>query len=379
MARGRRAPALGGWAAAALAACGAGRAGAADGVGRSLLIGVMSTLPDRERRTAMRETWVGEARRLRPSLVAVRFVLGRPGSAAQRGEIEQDECHPRRPRRAALRREPAQGQDPAVDTARPRQLCPGVRVRCQDGSGHDAYVWPTELADHLMFFAETKFYAGVAVDIYLTQLGTLGPLRVRERRLRRPVHGPGSEEVADFVRGIQPTSDGFLQHRLLVGNEDVSLGRLFKRHWEEGPGGTLNMNAGAFNWSSTSPAGQGTGASSEFAAGDPRFLLRACPWRHSKELKYPSGYLRQWENRHVKGCRCNCPEEYSPEEADAARRAFEARRGRFRTVEELDAWREGEKAKQRAQNQREKESAWRPRGARALAGGPAPPPAGRGA
>ncbi|CAK0833171.1 unnamed protein product, partial [Prorocentrum cordatum] len=348
MARGRRAPALGGWAAAALAACGAGRAGAADGVGRSLLIGVMSTLPDRERRTAMRETWVGEARRLRPSLVAVRFVLGRPGSAAQRGEIEQENATHGDLVVLPCVENQHRGKTPLwIQHARDNFAQEFGYVAKMD---QDAYVWPTELADHLMFFAETKFYAGVAVDIYLTQLGSdrfafvNGGFVVLSMDL--------AAEVADFVRGIQPTSDGFLQHRLLVGNEDVSLGRLFKRHWEEG---TLNMNAGAFNWSSTSPAGQGTGASSEFAAGDPRFLLRACPWRHSKELKYPSGYLRQWENRHVKGCRCNCPEEYSPEEADAARRAFEARRGRFRTVEELDAWREGEKAKQRAQNQREKE------------------------
>merc|ERR1740121_357304 len=76
---------------------------------------------------------------------------------------------------------------------------------------------------------------------------------------------------------------------------------------------------------------------------------------HAKDLKYSTGYRRQWENRNVKGCRCNCPEEYSPEEADAARKAFEAKRGRFKTMEELDAWREREKAKQRAQNQREKE------------------------
>ena len=56
---------------------------------KRLLIGVMSVARDDDRRAAMRETWVREARAVAPS-VSVRFVLGRPADAAEARAIARE-------------------------------------------------------------------------------------------------------------------------------------------------------------------------------------------------------------------------------------------------------------------------------------------------
>eukprot|EP00927_Polykrikos_kofoidii_P061076 TRINITY_DN55972_c0_g1_i1.p1 TRINITY_DN55972_c0_g1~~TRINITY_DN55972_c0_g1_i1.p1 ORF type:complete len:407 (+),score=67.61 TRINITY_DN55972_c0_g1_i1:177-1397(+) len=322
---------------------------------RTLLIGIMSMAQDTDRRSVIRRTWMSEARR-KARLLTVRFVLGQPSSAAERSAVEgENHTH------GDIVMMPCQENQHKGKTlhwfAHAHANAAGL-VDYVAKMDQDAYVWPVELQEHMQGFADSAFYGGVKVDVYFEN---------GERNRFTFMNGGFAilsidlvAEVARVVKRTKTTREGFLDRgRGLRGNEDVVLGRLMKERWRTG---RLRLNDGNFPWSSSSHHSLGT--SSEYAPGSPEFLLRTCPWRHSKDLKFVSAYERQWKHRDVKGCRCNCPPEYSTEEARAAYAAEELkirnmRRNNphlpFSTPEELEEWKTQMKKQQKEIDDKEEQ------------------------
>jgi len=271
---------------------------AAGGQPRRLLIGVFSSLEDAQRRQAIRETWVAEARHSAPGIV-VRFVLGA-------GETEQQ--------RAAIASENSTARDLLVMPCAENQhrgktllWFAFVRRYFSDSFGwvakmdQDVYVWPSELQAHLQGFSSEEFYGGVKVDVqrYRGQSEPFSFMNGGFVLLSQDLVA----EIAKLVHNVTPTKEGFLDETpAFQGSEDVTLGLLLK--WRQHQG-RLRMNGGDFPWNITSDTWKTTTPGNE----------RSCPWRHARDLKFITGFRRQWEQRHQIGCRCNCPDSFSEEEA----------------------------------------------------------------
>ena len=91
----------------------------------------------------------------------------------------------------------------------------------------------------------------------------------------------------------------------LRGNEDVTLGRLFKQMWSSG---RLVLNEGWMGRLSPEEARRLNAAGESEAS----WAQRPCAWRHSSELKQALPYRAAWEGRAVRGCRCICPQPPKP-------------------------------------------------------------------
>lgn len=315
----------------------------------------MSTLPDSERRAVMRRTWLTEARRHAPEL-EVRFVLGRATTPEESAVLAAENAT-----HGDLVTMPCVENQHKGKTLHWLAYAYGVAAHTFDyvaKMDQDVYVWPMELREHLQGFAKRSFYGGVKVDVYF---------HYGQRDRFAFMNGGFAvlsmdlvAEVAGRVASVEPTPEGFIDHgRQLRGNEDVTLGRIFQGRWEEP--GQLAMNEGDFPWSVA--VYNGTGAVSEFPTGSPG-LLRACPWRHAQDLKHIGGYERQWASRTTKSCRCNCPPEYSPQEAAEAYEKLKQRIDRklasnpnlpYKTPEQLQAWKARMKEQQKEMNRIEQQ------------------------
>ena len=271
---------------------------------KRLLIGVMSVARDDDRRAAMRETWVREARAVAPS-VSVRFVIGRPAEAAEARAIARENATSGDVVALACAENQHEGKTLAWfahATARPRDGAAHDYVAKMD---QDAYVWPLELHAHVQGFAAARFYGGA------TWRHPAGNRR-RPGRAFEHVNGGFAVVSAELARALaraareQPRladGSGWLDRSqpphgrwLARANEDVAVALLLHAQ-SDASGSELEPNDGDFPWSRASPQ----------PAGD-RQEHGLCPWRHAADLKEPANYREQWERRGERICRCNaCP------------------------------------------------------------------------
>ena len=282
----------------------------------ALLLGIFSVASDRERRDAMRTTWVAEARDLGLRSLTARFVLGREAreqlatEQQEHGDLVQLDCAENQHKgktflwfRASLRL--------------------AERFDYVAKMDQDVLLWPAELAADLRGFAPRAFYGGLPVDVFRMYFEdhrmqfVNGGLAILSRDLAQQIDG--MVERALPLQSAAANASGFLEDSEelraagidLRGNEDVALGRAFRADWLAG---RLVPNDGSgFGWARLTPTDHGP-------RGD--VLGRPCPWRHASDLKSAAEYVAQWARRTdaQHGCRCVCPPERPPDVADAAAR-----------------------------------------------------------
>jgi hypothetical protein len=269
-----------------------------------LLIGIMSVLRERDRRDAMRSTWL--TTELDPAITA-RFVLGRTNASDADEELHQHADI------VILNCEENQHRGKTVLWFQ-HALTLGEFTHFAK-MDQDVLLWPDELITQMANWPATDFYGGWPVDVHRRYWNndrfvfTNGGLAVLSHDLAALVSY--AVDVATPLQTAEAQEGGFIedseelrQHGIdLRGNEDVTLGRLFKQRWADG---RLTLNAGWMDGLTPERARQ------LVAAGEAGMAERPCPFRHTSDLKRAEPYLRAWEERGERGCRCICPGKEPP-------------------------------------------------------------------
>ena len=269
---------------------------------KRLLIGVMSVLQERDRRDAFRDTWLPE---MAPAVAVTRFVLGRTNASeadaeqAEQGDLVVLSCEENQHRGKTL-----------LWFAHALRLPEDYAFVAK--MDQDVLLWPAQLALEMASWPSSGFYGGWPVDVYRQHwqndrfVFMNGGFVVLSRDLVESV-----ERVVQLAAPLQTEeaqAGGFIEDAValreagvdLRGNEDVTLGRLFKQMWSSG---RLVLNEGWMGRLSAEEARRLNAAGESEAS----WAQRPCAWRHSSELKQALPYRAAWEGRAVRGCRCICP------------------------------------------------------------------------
>jgi len=282
----------------------------------SFVMGIMSVAKDRDRRDAMRETWIRNLRH-KDDLVA-KFVLGRlqpdhkeeiEMEMEEHGDIVVLECEENQHK----------GKTVLWFEYVNRNLDFDFVVKVDQ----DVYVWTDELSSHIKALPQKNFYGGHG-PLYTSRRYWKrdrfaffnGGFAILSRDLVGEVarvvsvakeHQTKESKEKGFVIDTESLRD---EHDIdLRGNEDVSLGRIFKARLLKGDlklNGGKGLDAADFPWSL-----RNYGPIPNQPTPDEDVSLRTCPWRHSKDLKTAKGYRIYHEmyggrTNSKKDCRCNC-------------------------------------------------------------------------
>ena len=274
---------------------------------KRLLIGVMSVLQERDRRDAFRDTWLPE---MAPAVAVTRFVLGRTNASeadaeqAEQGDLVVLSCEENQHRGKTL-----------LWFAHALRLPEDYAFVAK--MDQDVLLWPAQLALEMASWPSSGFYGGWPVDVYRQhwQIDRFvfmnGGFVVLSRDLVESVER--TVQLAAPLQTEEAKAGGFIEDAValreagvdLRGNEDVTLGRLFKQMWSSG---RLVLNEGWMGRLSPEEARRLNAAGESEAS----WAQRPCAWRHSSELKQALPYRAAWEGRAVRGCRCICPQPPKP-------------------------------------------------------------------
>lgn len=261
----------------------------------------MSVLQERDRRDAMRDTWLPE---MVPAVATTRFVLGRTNASeadaeqAERGDLVVLSCEENQHRGKTLLW--------FVHALRLPEDYAFVAKMDQD-----VLLCPAQLMHEMASWSSSGFYGGWPVDVHRQHWKNdrftfmNGGFAVLSRDLVESVRD--TVQLAAPLQSEEAKAGGFIEDSValreagieLRGNEDVTLGRLFKQMWSSG---RLVLNDGWMGRLSAEEAHRLSAAGESEAS----WAQRPCAWRHSSDLKQALPYRAAWKGREARGCRCIC-------------------------------------------------------------------------